>query len=138
MREIKFRAWHKIEKRMIYHNPILSVGNPIITFNGNVYERGKLLDNDIEIMQYAGLKDKNGKEIYEGDIVKFLFNETEGYEIGEVRYGKNSPSFGFYVKKDNVFSPITNFISGTLCMVAEYDFEIIGNIYENPSVGLSV
>ncbi len=79
MREIKFRAWDKVEKQMITKN----FGN-FINFNGTVFHNG-MKQGDWTLMQYTGLKDKNGKEIYEGDIVQF---EYEGERIcaGEVKW----------------------------------------------------
>jgi len=97
MREIKFRAWNNAEKKMY----------PEVEDIRERYE--------IYLMQYTGLKDKNGQEIYEGDILKF--NTKGGNEmIYEVKWrGK-----GFKptrMSEDN-----------------QEEIEIIGNIYENPEL----
>jgi uncharacterized phage protein (TIGR01671 family) len=64
MREIKFRAWEKNLKEII---PIDSINFEHKMVNMNSAWR---FFNEIELMQYTGLKDKNGKEIYEGDIIR--------------------------------------------------------------------
>ena len=79
MREIKFRAWDKIEKRFISQNcdgyfPTITLQGTPFTFEG-MTTGFKVLKN-LEIMQYTGLKDKNGKEIYEGDIVQESVGKT--------------------------------------------------------------
>ena len=107
-REIKFRAWVKKRKVMEsvywfdFNNSQLSTRN-----------EGCLNSNDYEIMQYTGLKAKDGKKIYEGDIVKW-----RGDFIGNVYFA--NAEFRVLTKDTNYFlSGISN------------DREIIGNIYEN-------
>ncbi len=114
MREHKYRAWDKVEKEMTPWEDIL--GNLWLYVSGNYAEKYPL-------MQYTGLKDKNGKEIYEGDIVeqwqrKFPFDVEEYYsEKGAVEY---KAFLGRYVfgsralEEDNLERA-----------------EVIGNIYEN-------
>ena len=115
MRTIKFRAWEDGE--MI---------NDITLFDANETRSGVP-------MQFTGLLDKNGKEIYEGDVVSFhafTFNgsETEYEGKGIVKYRPDGMCFVFEEKNDFdwMVRDTSNF--GEAC------FEIIGNIYENPEL----
>lgn len=123
MREIKFRAWDIEGSKMYYdaqdtydymHGKPESI--PAIYF-------GELLENDQwEVMQYTGLHDKNGKEIYEGDIAKFHrpgYGDSPKYTVGFVQ-----GSFCFDSKTE---------IEYMHEMRLDY-CEIIGNIYENPDL----
>jgi|SRR5690625_4924123 len=123
MREIKFRAWDKANKKMHYDVGIL--GSAIyIDFNGQKeYEEV----NGHELMQYTGAKDKNGREIYEGDVIKIWPDdydcETAGYVV------KCEGCYWIRAKDDNSISmPLFDYFNGIM------ELEVIGNIYENPEL----
>jgi len=151
MREIKFRAWDKINEKMIYSN------GEIDYFDGDGIEGGAMetifLDmwgnvekyihttggtnevkmiNDAEIMQYTGLKDKNGKEIYEGDILKVELRSKDNY-IGRVDFNYGQ----FWCVKHNGYGG-TGYDFDFLCNKDRYSktaiIEVIGNIFENPEL----
>jgi len=119
MREIKFRAWDKDYETMLWSINI----NDHVQFSGT-WDNGKkalmvpFYHPHIRIMQYTGLKDKNGKEIYEGDVVKL---DTHKWEI-------------VWSEKDCGFAIKDNYgiTFGALDKSEEPFFEIIGNVYENP------
>ena len=106
MREIKFRAWDKENKKIISWEDIkvYEDNSPYLSDYFN------FKNTPIILMQYTGLKDKNGKEIYEGDIVYSTYYR-HNIEIEDI--------FTMYKWFDYPESE---------------EFEIIGNIYENPEL----
>lgn len=125
MREIKFRAWVK-EKKAIFEVILIDYVTKKVTY---IVERtGHLLNirhdkfNDVELMQYTGLKDKDNKEIYEGDI---LFES-----FGEKYYKVIFENGGFRAEFKGDFEEY----SFDLIDVVAQGCEIVGNIYENPEL----
>jgi len=152
-REIKFRAWDNEKSQMIWGNNglYMFLGSGLIGWNFG-YEYNDIgsytMQDKYILMQYTGLKDKNGKEIYEGDIVKWKTAEQktpDDYfdELGYVNYFDG----GFLAGSNNLTRWNTDqgllvinryrfpgsIVSGDL-FYQNWDIEIIGNIYENPEL----
>lgn len=114
MQEIKFRAWD-IENERMYNVEG-------ITFSGRgtvILQYGPVIKKhleDVRLLQYTGLRDKNGKEIYEGDIVK----TSKGFL--PVIFSNGS----FRTDEDTIWAGL----------VGAQSVEIIGNIYENPELAV--
>ena len=129
MREIKFRAWGKVSKILYPYITLYAQDFRHIQVNENGDD--KLIDEDDYIlMQYTGLKDKNGKEIYEGDIVTRRWFGLKNFP--------NPKLEGKIVQTDKVFWCEDNhyFSFGENTNLGIYEFtedklEVIGNIYEN-------
>lgn len=140
-REIKFRSWlsdtvHKENQQ------IISTGasqKDMISFWRNYYS----WQGDIKkLMQFTGLRDKNGREIYEGDIVRWGHNiNTIGESMGVCFDGGFSEGIGviditplgIYIGDDKPLWDMLEFMCGGVEDNVE-EFEIIGNIYENPEL----
>lgn len=114
MRTIKFRAWDKTKEKMgTPFEPLKEMSN--YNTDQNVYDR---FPKTCEFMQFTGLLDKNGKEICEGDIVRGVNPQSDApHGQSEVFYG-----YGQW----QPFSYLGTWDGN--------NFEIIGNIYENPEL----
>jgi uncharacterized phage protein (TIGR01671 family) len=128
----KFRAWDKVSRRMIVDEqefiPLIVTNKGVFRlspqYKENLYE--KICLNRFEIMQSTGMKDKTGTEIYEGDIVKAVaFLKW----IGIVKYDNEKAAFML----DGVNDTHTR---DNYVYMSQFDddFEILGNIYENPEL----
>lgn len=113
-REIKFRAWCKLTNSMIYDYCVLKNTR----FDG--YDLTNNQHEIIDVMQYTGLKDKNGKEIYEGDIFKSKYSE-----LYKVIFKNGAFSHKGIHERLNLFYNLSN---------VNKECEIIGNIHENPEL----
>ena len=136
-REIKFRAYSS------HNHKMYPVSNIEWDIDGRIWvtaDDGKngieLIDEEAHLMQYAGLHDKNGREIYEGDIVSFgsVWNNganediDEEFHIGVVEY---DPHYAVY----NVNCEESGEHRFMFTEVVNYDgFGVIGNIFENPEL----
>jgi uncharacterized phage protein (TIGR01671 family) len=132
-REIKFRAWDKEAKLMrhhekdgrgYYHEDAESWGLTIamLVLGNMTGVRDEFMER-YDLMQYTGLKDKNGKEIYEGDVL----SDGKEAHLYIVVWVENLASFGIN-KKGWAF---THFFMEA---IEPDDLEVIGNIYENPEL----
>lgn len=121
----KFRAWDK-------HGQKMFANDELIIWNGNVYanDSKKLTCNNLKgwsiddeyLMQSTGLVDKNGKEIFEGDIVKMskdVYSEPTYYEVVR-HYGG-----GYRLESKQ---------HGCELWLRHTDCEVVGNVYENPEL----
>ena len=133
MREIKFKAYYKADKRIYEVLYLDFASNELRLWDEETEIDFVCSFEDVELMQYTGLKDQNNAEIYESYIVKFdpqspcgdkFYNPRDG-EIGEVIL-----DFGSFVVK-----PVDKKREGLRFSLSELgDWVVVGNIYKNPEL----
>lgn len=131
MREIKFRCWDVENKEMLDVQELDYAdsydGNPMIrtTMYSDYFDTEEMI-----LMQYTGLKDKNGKEIYEGDIVsKEVFDDTKPNYINKsyakVVYIEELAGFYLVNKSNKILWEVAD---------DKYNIEVVSTIYDNPEL----
>lgn len=120
-REIKFRVWLKEKKQMIQDVHICPEYGWLVMSDNDALEEtcDKVSEKELIWMQYTGLKDKNGVEVYEGDKVMFDYEWTKPDEIGVITWNKDTASFQI---KGHIPSSSMKHLDR---------MKVIGNVYEN-------
>jgi len=129
-RELKFRAWDKLNKSFIYPDKGYQ-GHYVLTLDGKFQnlQNGSGGDEYV-VQQYTGLKDKNGKDIYKGDLINFSVNNTVELGDADIMDYKNqdvhySGEYAGFMFGEDGFTPLDRIIMTSI--------EVVGNIFENES-----
>lgn len=124
-REIKFRGWDKEQSRMLTHDEIDDMDKGGVSHWMDIIKPNN--KEGIDVMQYTGLKDRNGKEIYEGDVVSVFNSRSEVvYLNGAFGYKLKGEEHTIISFQSNGYFEWVNSRSNKI--------EVIGNIYENPDL----
>lgn len=140
MREIKFRAW--IKENYYDDKPYMLRQVKAVEPNGDIqidlafHETKGWYDchsaNEIELMQYTGINDKNGTEIYDGDIIKFSERSINGFISTHVCRVFQSENGAWRVEGHPDFD--TSYITRRELYLIRKICEVIGNVYGNPEL----
>lgn len=141
IREIKFRAWDKKNKIM---RTVWSIDWSFnrseiqsISLNDVIDEQNTLWNDNFELMEFTGLLDKNGKEIYEGDIIKITYGTFNFKGKKEVITDVYFAQQAFRYRHDDGSGSVLYFNSVEIIKGYEaitQDVELIGNIYEHKNL----
>lgn len=134
MREIKFRVWDKQDLRMITHEqsfiPLKVCSLGVLRLDPTSEEnRYNIIPIErFELMQFTGLLDKNGKEVYKGDILSVKWR-VEVYQSVEGTW-----MVRFKDSKTNKPTSLYDYLKRRLRSGCPEDCEVIGNVYQNPEL----
>ena len=116
----KFRAWTEEGEVMYYDVYPFEDDTLLLSYDEIAFD--EVPASDFILMQSTGLKDKNGNEIFEGDIVKFTITNGFDYVVDE---------YGAVIYKQGAFFIVKDFAEYLISYVYTKEVEVIGNIYEN-------
>ena len=123
MREIKFRAWVRRLDKMCNVTGIDFERNEINILRPGWHMSEWLRRDQVELMQYTGLKDNNGREVYEGDVLDIGLQNQDGKPVvAPVSYEKYIAGYVLDNGGNGIWQRL------------DEDCEVIGNIYENPEL----
>lgn len=137
MREIKFRGKCLRTNDWVYGSLIIKRNEYYIGYISDISGIWSVIQVEPKTVgQYTGLKDKNGKEIYEGDLIRKKFEDREigeFYAVGQVVFGTWYAGFTVPYKYNgyNNLERLSSSMDKDGWVVANRDMEVIGNIYEN-------
>lgn len=133
MREIKFRAWDKLYRTMTYLPRLIGdqYGVGFVGETDYYIDTSADLGQDLILMQYTGLKDKNGKEIYEGDIFPCTY-VLDGHKDHVYAVAYDLEVAGFRLEHYGAICPQTHVVQ-SIRDVSRFN-ACLGNIYENPEL----
>lgn len=125
-REIKFRVWSKEDRKYRTDCNLTGLFNSVTGTPATIYsDEGDRFD----IEQYTGFKDKNGKKIYEGDLLQWdLFDGRKPACIMKVRWNQDEGCFEIHFIRGNFGDSMLNQDD------CSKGYEVIGNIHENPEL----
>jgi len=123
MTELKIRAFFKVDRRIYEVRSVDFLNKEVTLWDKETAVNFEASFDEIELMQYTGLKDENGHEIYEGDIIEFL--EAESGETWTAKIVFENLAFKALDVEDEAYDYDFDDLS---------DIEVIGNIYENPEI----
>lgn len=127
MREIKFRMWHKNIKQM-YDVGVINLQQGLVFMKNYLsYTQSSFAIEEVELMQYTGLKDENGKEVYEGDILEKIYTDYNDKEFFREKYLVQNNICGWELRNLKKPKSHRSFQLLKKC-------KIIGNIYKNPEL----
>ena len=130
MRDIRFRMWVNEKKHFVQQGGPVSLESVLILLEGKY---GEINSDYYTLQQFTGLKDKNGRDIYEGDILCILENDpyiTGGNALVSVEW--QGAGWCYHDTQTNKIDSMWNYLGND--STQDECAEIIGNIFENPEL----